>query len=112
MKTVNTLFLLIAMLFSSSSLFAHDFKVNDIYYKILSSTDRTVEVTYKGDSYSSYSKEYFGNISISQNVTYNGSTYSVTGIGEYAFWGCSGLTSVTIPTSVTSIGERAFYGCI
>ena len=28
-----------------------------------------------------------------------------------AFWGCSGLTSVTIPNSVTSIGDSAFTGC-
>ena len=36
---------------------------------------------------------------------------SVTSIGDYAFSGCSGLTSVTIPGSVTSIGERTFYNC-
>ena len=36
---------------------------------------------------------------------------SVTSIGQYAFYGCTGLTSVTIPDSVTSIGSYAFYGC-
>ena len=35
----------------------------------------------------------------------------VTSIGGYAFWGCSGLTSLTIPSSVTEIGGYAFSGC-
>ncbi len=35
----------------------------------------------------------------------------VTSIGNYAFDGCSGLTSIEIPNSVISIGESAFYGC-
>ena len=38
-------------------------------------------------------------------------TYAVTRIGGRAFYGCRGLTSVTIPDSVTSIGDSAFYGC-
>ena len=36
---------------------------------------------------------------------------SVTSVGKTAFDGCSSLSSVTIPNSVTNIGERAFYGC-
>jgi len=36
---------------------------------------------------------------------------SVTSIGEGAFYGCTGLTGITIPNSVTSIGEGAFSEC-
>ena len=36
---------------------------------------------------------------------------SVTGIGEDAFSYCSSLTSINIPSSVTEIGRDAFYGC-
>ena len=36
---------------------------------------------------------------------------SVTNIGDWAFFSCSALTSITIPDSVTSIGNGAFYGC-
>ncbi len=41
--------------------------------------------------------------------TYNGK--AVTSIGSSAFYGCTGLTSITIPDSITSIGVGAFSGC-
>jgi hypothetical protein len=35
----------------------------------------------------------------------------VTSIGDFAFYGCAALTSLTIGNSVTSIASQAFYGC-
>jgi len=90
---------------------AHDFEVNGIYYEITSTINKTVAVTYQGNYYYSYKNEYTGPVIISESVIYNGKTYSVTSIGDHAFYGCYGLTSIKIPNSVTSIGDGAFDGC-
>ena len=95
--------------FALAPLFAHAyvFEADGIYYNITSLSDLTVEVTYETTNYNSYS----GKITIPDTVTYNGKTYAVTSIGEYAFRSCSHLTSITIPDAVTSIGSSAFYNC-
>ena len=48
---------------------------------------------------------------IPASIVYKGQTYLVTSIGDDAFYGCTSLTSITIPKRVTSIGEDAFRGC-
>ena len=83
--------------------------VGGIYYDFNSST-KTAAVTYRGDSYNHFDNEYSGSVVIPSSVTYNGTTYSVTSIGGYAFYKCSSLTSVTIPNSVTNIEAQAFEG--
>ena len=52
-----------------------------------------------------------GDLTIPESVTYGGISYPVTSIDDWAFDGCSGLTSVTIGNSVTEIGNSAFSGC-
>ena len=52
-----------------------------------------------------------GDLVIPGSVTYGGTEYTVTTIGNYAFHGCTGLTSVTIGDGVTTIGNYAFHGC-
>ena len=111
MRKMKSLVLAVMGLLCSMSVSAEDFEVDGIYYKITSSTDKTVAVTWRGDYYYDYSNEYSGEVKIPESVTYSGNTYSVTSIGDYAFAYCSSLTSVEIGNSVTSIGDHAFRDC-
>ena len=101
--------LLILLLFSSFSTLAYDCKVAGIYYN-LNPTDKTASVT--GNDNNSYS----GDVVIPENIAYDGTTYSVTSIGYYAFSDCSGLTSVTFNaekcTYMGSDSYPVFNNCI
>ena len=94
---------LILSVFFSISASAYDVEVDGIYYN-LNSKDNVAEAT-NGD------KHYFGNLTIPSSIKVNEVDYSVTSIGDKAFYKCSSLTSVTIPNSVTSIGNEAFKDC-
>ena len=98
---------------------AHDIAVQNpdgviIYYNY-TNNNTELAVTFRGTSsnsdYKSYSDRYTGNVVIPEEVTYMNRTRKVTSIGDHAFYGCSGLTSVTIPNSITNIGERVFINC-
>lgn len=89
---------------------AFDAEVNGIYYNL--SGDQAVVTYMEYDPLgATFTPGYKGNVSLPTSVTYDGKTYSVTKIGNYAFAECKNLTSVTIPETVTSIGEGAFSEC-
>ena len=68
-------------------------EIDGIWYNLISKA-KVAEVTFKGDFYNSYRDEYSGSITIPATVTYDGGAYSVTSIGDGAFWDCSSLTAV------------------
>ena len=82
-------------------------EIGGIHY-ILDEETKTVSVTYTGESFES---NYAGDIVIPPSVTYDKKPYAVTSIGQYAFYNCDYMTSVSIPNSVTSIEACAFDGC-
>jgi len=80
------------------------FKVNGIIYKVTSTNPREVQVDWQ-------ERKVTGDLDIPSSVTgTDGNSYSVTSIGDVAFYGCAELTSIFIPASVTSIGLN-IVGC-
>ena len=104
------LLLISALMLSIVVLWAHDVEIDGIYYN-LDEENKTVEVTYKGNLYSNYKGKYIGNVVIPSYIEYNSEKYTVTAIGEKAFYKSNKLINVIIPNTVTSIGDYAFYGC-
>ena len=101
-----TLFL--TLVASIGTMLAGGTKIGALYYNF-DATNLTAEVTYQYYSNNNYSG--LTSIAIPSTITYNAQNYSVTSIGNEAFSGCSGLTSIEMPNSVTNIGSYAFHGC-
>ena len=111
MKHFKHLFTLLLLCIATVAT-AHDFEVDGIYYNITDATAKTVAVTYRGSSYSSYSNEYSGTVNIPATVNYNNATYSVTSIGDYAFRECSCLSKVySTAETPAEIGYNTFKDC-
>lgn len=111
MKIIYSLF---AFLFITVASFAGDRydKIDGIYYKLhrkYANSRFGIAIVY--DVYQYSYGAYTGDVVIPEYVEWDNTTFSVKGIGSYAFYDCIGLTSVSILASVEDIGERAFDGC-
>ena len=110
MKHKTLLIRLVALVAALASVLgakAYDFVESGFYLNITGTN--TVEITYNNSNpnYNSYT----GHVSIPSSITHNGTTYTVTAIGNSAFRNCDELTGVSIPNTVTRIGNFAFYEC-
>lgn len=128
MKTLNltlrTILLTLALVSTTTAAFAYDMYVNGIYYSINGNEASVTYISYSttyhvgNTQYSLYgvdcynfNNKYKNTAIIPETFTYNGTTYTVTSIGSYAFANCGSLSGVSIPNTVTSIGNYAFYNC-
>ena len=121
MKTINltlrTILLAIALVSTATTAFAYDMKVDGVCYNINGNEATVTYLQYYNssslgnDAKYNYNTKYNGHITIPETVTYNGLSYVVTSIGQYAFANCHALTNVSIPSTVSYIGYKAFINC-
>lgn len=99
--------LVVLMLMTTSSAMAQEakFEVIDGFRYLLDSDTKTATLVPKTDG------KYSGDIIIPEKVKGNdGVEYIVASLVASCFKDCSGLTSITIPSSVTSLGKSCFAG--
>ncbi len=94
------------------------YKVDNIYYRITSETERTCSASYLSywwtrdfgflplQNYPQYES-----LTIPSQVSIFGDEFTVTGIDDYTFYGSEKLVSISIPNTVKTIGDYAFLEC-
>lgn len=91
--------------YAAAPAIGYSFSQGGFSYEVTEITSPNVSVAVYGNSGTS------GNIVIPETITYEGTTYNVTGISENAFTGNTNIVSVEIPNSVKKIANWAFANC-
>lgn len=85
---------------------AESVEIDGLYYE-LNTTDRTATLTYQNTTTSNYAS-LAASVTVPENVSYNGVSFSVTTIADKAFANCTALESISIPASVTKVGNTNY----
>ena len=108
MKTFKNLLIALIATLCGINAYAYDFEVDGIYYKYLSSEEKTVAVTSRVYGFDTYS----GIVAIPSTVSYLDVEYNVIEIDYSAFCNCDELEMIEIPEGMILIGDNAFKNCI
>ena len=97
--------LFMMVMITSKALAGASFEVIDGFKYILDSGTKTATLLPN-------TEKYAGDVVIPESVkAKDGNDYRITAFGAKCFYGCSDLTSITIPSSVTSLGDWSFCDC-
>ena len=97
--------LVMMVMITSKALAGASFEVIDGFKYLLDSDTKTATLVPN-------TEKYAGDVVIPESVkAKDGNNYKITAFGDKCFLWCSGLTSISIPSSVTSLGEDCFSGC-
>ena len=105
-RAIILLTMSVALSFAAPQMSADDCRIDGIYYN-LNKDKQTAEVTKPKGVEGAYS----GDIVIPENVEFEGVCYTVTEIGNSAFFKSAKLESVSIPNTIVKIGAGAFSCC-
>lgn len=98
--------LVMMVMITSKALAGASFEVIDGFKYLLDSDTKTATLMPN-------TEKYAGDVVIPESVkAKDGNDYKVTAFGDKCFYGCSDLTSITIPSSVTSLGDWCFAVCV
>ena len=112
-KTITLLIALLALTVSSWAQ-SNGVQIGDFWYQLGTQGNfkyANVMKLPETDWDASYGSSVSGNVVIPSTVEYNAEVYEVQGLLDYAFVGCSDITSVTIEEGVTSVDHHAFWDC-
>ena len=97
--------LVMMVMITSKALAGASYEVIDGFKYLLDSDTKTATLVPN-------TEKYAGDVVIPESVkAKDGNDYKVTAFGDKCFYQCSGLTSITIPSSVTSLGDWCFCYC-
>lgn len=107
---------LLVAIFTAVQAFAYDFSAvspsgHTLYYKYISKSDKTVELTFEISYSEPYETQPEGDLIIPATVENEGVQFTVISIGNSAFYNCKKIKSVVIQEGVTTIVNAAFKNC-